>query len=185
MAAFVRLSLAARILATQLPQNFLSQLSLGEMFNTDAVSESRASVNALLLQGKDNPMVDSLALDQLLTPGFPAPRRHTFGFPVSTGQKFLALETILFAKAEDNVVRLYLTDGEELLITKPLAWLEGQLEAEGFSRIHHSYVINFHHLQEYIRNDGGYVVLSNQKAISISRRRKEAFLAALEAWNRH
>ena len=38
-------------------------------------------------------------------------------------------------------------------------------------------------MQEYIRNDGGYVVMSNQKAISISLRRKEDFLLALAAWN--
>lgn len=106
-----------------------------------------------------------------------------FGFPVATGQQFIDLKGVIFAQADDNVAHLHLEDKQEIKITKSLAWLEEQLEGQGFCRIHHSYLVNLHHLHEYIRNDGGYVVMSNQKAISISRRRKDQFLEALEKWN--
>jgi len=105
------------------------------------------------------------------------------GFPVKTGQQFIELSKILFAKADDNVSLLYLNDDTIVRITKSLAWVESELANKGFCRIHHSYLINFNQMQEYIRNDGGYVVMSNQKAISISRRRKDDFLQALESWN--
>ncbi|MEM6342395.1 MAG: LytTR family DNA-binding domain-containing protein [Bacteroidota bacterium] len=115
----------------------------------------------------------------------PSPPKNTsrMGFPVSTGQQFIPLSQVLFVKADDNVALLYLADETVVRITKSLAWAESQLADKGFCRIHHSYLINFNQMQEYIRNDGGYVVMSNQKAISISRRRKEDFLLALAAWN--
>jgi hypothetical protein len=38
-------------------------------------------------------------------------------------------------------------------------------------------------MTEYIRNEGGFVVMQGGKAISISRRRKDDFLQALERFN--
>ena len=35
---------------------------------------------------------------------------------------------------------------------------------------------------EYIRNEGGYVIMSDGKAISVSRRKKDDFLRSLEKW---
>ena len=105
---------------------------------------------------------------------------NTLGFPISTGQQFLKLEEIIYAEAKDNVASLYLTSKKEVKLTKSLGWLESFLAEYGFCRIHHSFIINFSHLKEYIRNDGGYVVLSSGKALSISRRRKDDFLNRLE-----
>lgn len=107
----------------------------------------------------------------------------TIGFPISTGQQFIKLEEVIYAEAKDNVASLYLTNKKEVKLTKSLGWLEENLLDYGFCRIHHSYIINFSHLKEYIRNEGGFVVMSNGKALSISRRRKDAFLNSLEEYN--
>ena len=80
----------------------------------------------------------------------------------------------------DNIACLYLTDKKEVRLTKSLGWVEEHLSDHGFCRVHHSFVINFEHLKEFIRNEGGFVVMSNGKGISVSRRRKEAFLKMLE-----
>ena len=80
---------------------------------------------------------------------------------------------------------LHLDDGKDPVpITRTLSWLEKELEARDFCRVHHSYLVNFNHMTEYIRNDGGYVILTNGKAISISRRKKDHFLSQLEKWNK-
>lgn len=107
----------------------------------------------------------------------------TIGFPIATGQQFIKLEQVIYAEAKDNVASLYLTDKKEVKLTKSLGWLEEHLANYGFCRVHHSYIINFGHLKEYIRNEGGFVVMSNGKALSISRRRKDAFLNNLEHYD--
>ena len=38
-------------------------------------------------------------------------------------------------------------------------------------------------MTEYIRNEGGFVIMESGKAISISRRRKDDFLRALDRFN--
>lgn len=107
-----------------------------------------------------------------------------YGFPISTGKQFIDIQDIVYAQAEDNVAVLYLADSVKTVkLTRTLGWLEEELAEYGFCRVHHSYLINFDHLDEYIRNEGGYVVMSNKKAISVSRRRKDDFLQQLESWN--
>ena len=109
-------------------------------------------------------------------------RQSKLGFPIATGQQFIDLEQIVYAEAEDNIAMLHLENKKTVKLTKSLGWLETQLENHGFCRIHHSYVVNFNHLKEYIRNDGGYLIMSTGKALSLSRRRKDHFLEQLEQW---
>jgi len=109
-----------------------------------------------------------------------APR---FGFPITTGQQFIELSEVIYAQAEDNVALVYLKEGNPLKISRSLGWLEEELESFGFCRIHHSYLINLRAMTEYIRNEGGFVIMQGGKAISISRRRKDDFLKALDRFN--
>ncbi len=104
------------------------------------------------------------------------------GFPISTGQQFLDPNDIVYISAEDNVAILHLPERKKVKLTKSLGWVEELLEDKGFCRVHHSYMINFNHMNEYVRQDGGYVIMSDKKLISVARRRKDEFLSKLESW---
>ncbi|MCG8330004.1 MAG: LytTR family DNA-binding domain-containing protein [Chitinophagales bacterium] len=106
------------------------------------------------------------------------------GFPIATGQQFLAPDEIIYISTEDNVAILHLAERKQIKLTKSLGWVEELLTEKGFFRAHHSYVINFNHMSEYVRQDGGYIIMSDKKLISLARRRKDDFLLALEAWER-
>lgn len=128
-----------------------------------------------------------MKLSRLAPPVVAAPLANApkkFGFPISTGIQFFELNQVVYAQAEDNVALVFLDNNQNIKLTKPLGWLEEQLSASGFCRVHHSYLINLNHLSEFIRNEGGFVVMSNKKAISVSLRRKDTFLQQLEEWNR-
>lgn len=113
----------------------------------------------------------------------PEPQRKLFGFPISTGQQFIDLNTVVYAQADDNVASVFTVGDQPFKISRSLGWLEEELADQGFCRIHHSYLINLRQMKEYIRNEGGFVVMKTGKAISISRRRKDDFLQALERFN--
>ncbi|WP_367388960.1 LytR/AlgR family response regulator transcription factor [Lewinella sp. LCG006] len=113
----------------------------------------------------------------------PEPVAQRFGFPITTGQQFIELSEVIYAQAEDNVALVYLKEDKPLKISRSLGWLEEELEGFGFCRVHHSYLINLSAMTEYIRNEGGFVIMQGGKAISISRRRKDDFLKALERYN--
>jgi two-component system, LytTR family, response regulator len=50
------------------------------------------------------------------------------------------------------------------------------LQDASFVRIHKSYLINMQHLKEYLKGEGGSVLMTNGKELEISRRKKEYFV---------
>ncbi|HEY6957138.1 MAG TPA: LytTR family DNA-binding domain-containing protein, partial [Flavisolibacter sp.] len=49
-----------------------------------------------------------------------------------------------------------------------------------FFRIHKSFLINLAHVREYLRGDGGTVIMSNNMELEVSRRKKDQFLAKIK-----
>ena len=50
----------------------------------------------------------------------------------------------------------------------------------GFCRVHKSFLVNLHHIKEYVRGEGGSVILTNDMVIEVSRRKKEVFMARMK-----
>ncbi|MEO1261078.1 MAG: LytTR family DNA-binding domain-containing protein [Bacteroidota bacterium] len=201
---------AIRAIRRHLPDILFLDILLGDMTGFDVLKEIRhpsfevvftTSYDEYALQAIKSSAVDYLLkpvdIDELLDAvakvrnklmsqtktTAPSNTSSKIGLPISTGQQFIDLQDVVYAEAQDNVACVYLSNKKEIKLTKSLGWLEQQLSNQGFCRVHHSFMINFNHLKEYIRNEGGFVVMSNGKAISISRRRKDDFLSRLEQWN--
>jgi two-component system LytT family response regulator len=66
------------------------------------------------------------------------------------------------------------------MASKPLADFEPFLIANGFVRIHKSHLINLHHVQRYIKGDGGTAVMSDGSQVSVSRGGKIGLMERLE-----
>ena len=47
-------------------------------------------------------------------------------------------------------------------------------------RIHHHYLINLNRVKEFQRNDGGYVIMEDSKALEVSQRKRKDFLDAIQ-----
>jgi two-component system LytT family response regulator len=55
--------------------------------------------------------------------------------------------------------------------------MEEQLqEFSFFLRVHHSYLVNLNEVKRYIRGEGGYLVMSDDSTVNVSRSRKDALL---------
>jgi len=48
-----------------------------------------------------------------------------------------------------------------------------------FHRIHHSSLVNVEYISQFLRTDGGYVVLKNGEKLSVSKAKKEMLMARL------
>ncbi len=66
------------------------------------------------------------------------------------------------------------------MISKPLFDYDKLLAGTSFLRVHKSFLINLLHVKEYIRGEGGTVIMSNGMEIEVSRRKKEQFLAKVK-----
>ncbi len=88
---------------------------------------------------------------------------------------FVDTNDILYCESDSNYTTFYLEKGDKVVISKTLKDVEEILEGGDFFRIHASYLINLKHVSKFTRGDGGYVVMSNNKNITVSRKKKDEF----------
>ena len=90
--------------------------------------------------------------------------------------EFVRPEEIILCTSDSNYTMIYLTGNRKKLISKTLKDVEGMLESHGFFRAHNSHLVNLQHIKEYVRADGGYLMLSNGQTLPVARNRKEELL---------
>ena len=94
----------------------------------------------------------------------------------SDGLMMLRPEQIVRCESESNYTKVFLENKQKIVVAKTLGELEGVLSDFQFYRIHHSHLVNLNHVQSYIRNDGGYVMMSDGTHITVARNRKNGFI---------
>lgn len=96
------------------------------------------------------------------------------------GIDFFPVKDIIYCKADSCYTRIQLTGKQEKVVTRVLKDFEDFLSESGFCRVHNSYLINLRHVKRYVRDDGGYVEMTDGHKVDISRRRKDEFLSMLD-----
>jgi two-component system LytT family response regulator len=105
--------------------------------------------------------------------------------PTLKGFSILKLEEIVYCEAQRSYTIFHLVNNKTITISKPLFVYDSLLEGTSFFRIHKSFLINLLHAKEYIRGDGGVVIMSNGVDIEVSRRKKDQFLAKVKESFKH
>ena len=99
--------------------------------------------------------------------------------PTLEGIIFESVNDIIYCAADGNYTMLMMKGKRKLLVSKSLKDFEMMLSDNGFFRIHHTYLINMKYIRQYIKGDGGYVILEEGHHVDVSRRKKEAFIQLL------
>lgn len=85
-------------------------------------------------------------------------------------------KNIVLCQADNNYTIVFIQGRKKKLISKTLKDFEEILEEHHFFRSHQSYLINIDHMAEYVRQDGGYLIMSNDMKVPVSRNKKEALM---------
>jgi two-component system LytT family response regulator len=97
--------------------------------------------------------------------------------PTAEGFELIPAEMIISCEADDNYTCFYLKDKSKMIACRTLKEVEAQLEPfSSFVRVHHSYIANLNEVARYVRGEGGYVVMSDGRTITVSRSKKEHLL---------
>lgn len=99
--------------------------------------------------------------------------------PTLEGIDFFNTDDIIYCKAEGNYTVLFLRNKQREMICRNLKDCENLLVEPRFCRVHHSALVNMQHIQKYVKGEGGYVILTDNHHVDISRRKKEEFLLLL------
>src|SRR5215213_6623763 len=105
--------------------------------------------------------------------------------PTLKGFTILKLEDIVYCEAQRSYTIFRLINNKSIMISKPLFDYDRLLADTVFLRIHKSFLINLLHVKEYIRGEGGAVIMSNGMEIEVSRRKKEQFLIKVKQYYKY
>lgn len=105
--------------------------------------------------------------------------------PSLKGFQVVDLKNILFCEASGSYTNFHFVDQNSICSAKPIYEYEELLADAGFVRIHKSYLVNLLHIKEYIRGEGGSVILSNNTEVEVSRRKKDLFLSSMKSFYKY
>jgi two-component system LytT family response regulator len=95
------------------------------------------------------------------------------------GFKLVLIKDIIYLQASSNYTLVKLVDGTSITVSKPLKEFDQKLNKSWFFRVHKSYLINMHFMQEYLSEGGGKVLLKTGQEIYISKYKLNDFFAAV------
>ncbi len=101
------------------------------------------------------------------------------GLPDGDGLIFINLSEIIRCDSDGNYTFFILTSGKKIIASRTLGEYEQMFAEDNFFRVHRSHLINLQHVKKYIKGEGGYVVLSDNSQVEVSRRNKVDFLERL------
>ncbi len=90
------------------------------------------------------------------------------------------IDDVVYCEASINYTLFYLLDKTQILVTKTLKEYEELLEEHQFIRIHKTYLVNFKHIVNYEKAEGGYVNMSTGSRLPVSYRKKEKLVEMLQ-----
>lgn len=106
---------------------------------------------------------------------------YKLALPTTDGLVFVKMQDILYCEASSNYTEITVMDGKKYIVSRTLKEYEDMLGEHSFYRIHNSYLINLNAIKKYVRGEGGYVIMANDKSLDVSKRKKEGFLARIGA----
>ena len=97
--------------------------------------------------------------------------------PTAEGFELIYAEQIICCEANDNYTHFFLKNKNKIIACRTLKEIEEQLQGfPFFVRVHNSYLVNLNEVTRYVRGEGGYLVMSDDTTVNVSRSRKEALL---------
>lgn len=89
------------------------------------------------------------------------------------------INELLRMEASGNYTQVYFRNGQKLLLTKTLKEFSQLLEPVGFLRCHQSHLVNLRHVREFVKTDGGYLVMADGAKVGVSVRKRGEVLERL------
>mgnify|MGYP001057525852 CR=1 FL=1 len=100
---------------------------------------------------------------------------------LATSEKIVvvSLDEIIRCESDNNYTTFYLENNTKILVSKTLKYYADLLKDNNFLRVHQSHLINTKFIKEFIKSDGGYLMLTDKTSIPVSVRKRSEVLEAL------
>ncbi len=96
------------------------------------------------------------------------------------GIYFINIKDVVRLEGEDNYTHIHMKAGNKLTASKTIKSYEEMLVGVNFYRVHKSHLVNLNYLKKFVKGDGGYIIMDDDKQIAVSRRRRAAFMEQMK-----
>lgn len=104
---------------------------------------------------------------------------HRLALPTAKETRFVNPQDIIRCESSNAYTSFYLTDGQKIMVSKPIYEYEELLSDFGFIRCHQSHLVNKKYVKSWVKEDGGSLLLIDNSNIPVSRSKKEEVLKGL------
>lgn len=112
---------------------------------------------------------------------FELPDAGRITLPIENGFSYLKYEDIIWCKKEDrNSTQVYLTDNSTVETSWPLILLETCLPHLHFYRVHPLYLINVGHVDQWIKDEKDYLIMTGGTKLPFYPDIRKDFIARIQ-----
>ena len=86
------------------------------------------------------------------------------------------LTDIIRCESSANYTIFYLSNKRQLLVTKTLKEFDNLLSEVDFIRVHQSHLVNAAYIKEFVKIDGGYLVMTDGTNVPVSTRKRSSVI---------
>ncbi|MCB0463743.1 MAG: LytTR family DNA-binding domain-containing protein [Flavobacteriaceae bacterium] len=101
--------------------------------------------------------------------------------PTGKGYHIVDIKNIVRCESNNNYTYFFLNNENKLLICKTLKEIEEMLHDFGFLRVHQSHLINPQFVRAILKQDGGTLVMNDDKTIPVSRQKRNEINGILKS----
>jgi two-component system LytT family response regulator len=128
---------------------------------------------AIQFIGKSN---INLKLDALKQ-GMQSASFKKIALPVADGIRFVSFDELVILEADGMYTKITMKDKSTIVISKPLKHFVDLLGSyPAFYKPHRSYLIHLKYIKQYVKSDGGYVIMETDHSVSIAKDKRDDFL---------
>ena len=100
--------------------------------------------------------------------------------PLTGKTIFLNIKDVCYCKSDGNYTTIFLLNGEKHLYSKKIKDVYEVFNSDSIIRVHQSYLVNVSFIKEYVKNDGYYLILENNKTVPVSKPNRGIILEAMK-----
>ena len=89
--------------------------------------------------------------------------------------EFVHVDEIVLCEANGSYTNVYLKGNKKIMVSKNLKEYETLLAEENFMRVHNSFLINLSEVKQFVKTEGGYILMNDNQQVSISPKRRDEF----------
>ncbi len=112
--------------------------------------------------------------------GEPARDHKVIVLKTSESIHIVEVSDIVRCESDSSYTTFFLSDGQKILISKPLKEYDELLSSFHFFRVHQSHLVNMKYVKKFEKANGGFIVMRDGSNVPVSFRKKDALISTIE-----